>query len=64
MYVDMKYTIEYKKNGDNWSYIVCIPMGMTRTYDFKLGEAFDSTTLDGRPIVVSRGYFNTHIIII
>ena len=53
LYSNMRFTMEYMKDGDDWSYTVYMPNGMTKTFAFKLGEEFDSTTLDGRPIIVS-----------
>ena len=54
MYSDMKFTMEYTHNGhDQWKYTVLIPNGITKTYEYTLGQEFDSFTLDGRPIIVS-----------
>ena len=54
MYSNMRFTMEYKKDGDDWSYTVYMPNGMNKKFSYKLGEEFDSTTLDGRPIIVSQ----------
>ena len=54
MYTDMKFTMEYTRDGDEWSYTVSMPNGISKTFKFKIGEEFDSYTLDGRPIRVSR----------
>jgi len=57
MYCEMKFVMEYKHDGGNaWSYTVNMPNGKARTISYKLGEKFDSATLDGRPIVVSGTY--------
>ena len=54
MYSDMKFQMEYTHNGnDQWQYTVLMPNGNTKTFAYKLGQEFDSNTLDGRPIIVS-----------
>ena len=53
LYANMRFTMEYKREGDKWSYTVCMGKGMDKTFNFVPGEEFDSTTLDGRPIIVS-----------
>lgn len=50
LYSDMKFVMEYKRAGDEWSYTVFMPNG-EKTFTFKDGEEFDSYTLDGRPII-------------
>ena len=54
MYADMKFTMEYEYNeaDDTWSNRVFLPDGSSKLFVFHLGKEFDSTTLDGRPIVV------------
>ncbi|ELU12067.1 hypothetical protein CAPTEDRAFT_20975 [Capitella teleta] len=49
MYSNMRFTMEYTVNGDDWAYTVHMPQG-AKTFNFRLGEEFDSYTLDGRPI--------------
>lgn len=57
MYSDMKFQMEYIHNGnDQWQYTVLMPNGNTKTFAYKLGQEFDSYTLDGRPIIVSDTY--------
>ncbi|KAI0233333.1 hypothetical protein LSAT2_016401 [Lamellibrachia satsuma] len=51
LYANMQFTMEYKRDGDKWSYTVCMGKGMDKTFNFVPGEEFDSTTLDGRPII-------------
>ena len=58
MYAEMRFTMEYTRNGENWSYTVEMPNGMKKTFNFSVGQEFDSTTLDGRPIVVSKSVYN------
>ena len=56
MFAAMKFVMEYKLDGDTWTYDVSMPNGHNvKTFQFKLGESFDSTTFDGRPIKVCRG---------
>ena len=53
----MKFQMEYTHNGnDQWQYTVLMPNGNTKTFAYKLGQEFDSNTLDGRPIIVSDTY--------
>ncbi|KAK2169447.1 hypothetical protein LSH36_10g14018 [Paralvinella palmiformis] len=51
MYSDMKFTMEYSHNGDDWIYKVYMPGGHCKTYQYTVGKEFDSQTLDGRPII-------------
>ncbi len=53
VYADMKFTMQYERDGDNWSYVVTMPNGMNKKYNYKVGEEYSSSTLDGRPITVS-----------
>ena len=54
IYSDMKFQMEYTHSGnDRWQYSVLMPNGMTKTFAYELGEEFESSTLDGRPIIVS-----------
>jgi hypothetical protein len=52
MYSNMRFTMEYTVNGDDWAYTVHMPHG-AKTFQFCIGEEFDSFTLDGRPIKVN-----------
>ena len=52
VYKDMQFTMEYQKDGDNWTCIVYMPTGHSRSFQFEIGKEFDSQTLDGRPIKV------------
>ncbi len=55
MYSEMKFQMEYTHNGhDQWQYTVYMPGGGSKTFSYTLGQEFDSQTLDGRPIVVSK----------
>ena len=58
LYSNMRFTMEYTKTGSDWSYTVYMPNGINKTFNFALGEEFDSTTLDGRPIIVSQHHKN------
>jgi len=52
MYSTMKFQMEYSHNGhDQWQYVVFLPNGMSKTFQYTLGQEFDSHTLDGRPIL-------------
>jgi hypothetical protein len=51
IYSNMKFTMEYERTGECWAYTVYMPNGMQKTFNFTLGQEFDSTTLDGRPII-------------
>jgi hypothetical protein len=53
IYSEMKFQMEYLREDDNtWVYIVSMPDGTNiKTIKFKLGQDYDSTTFDGRPIV-------------
>lgn len=53
MYSNAKFQMEYRRNGDDWEYTVDMPHGVSKTFKFRIGEPYDSTTLDGRPILVS-----------
>ena len=55
MYKDMKFIMQISRPSDNrWQYEVFAPQGaLVKSYNFAIGEEFDSTTLDGRPILVS-----------
>src|SRR6218665_1222718 len=53
MYSNMKFQMEYRRNGGDWEYTVDMPHGVSKTFRFRIGEPYDSTTLDGRPILVS-----------
>lgn len=53
MYRDMKFTMEYQRDGHTWTCIVYMPNGHTKTFNFTIGKEFDSQTLDGRPIKVN-----------
>ena len=52
MYKKMRFTMEYERDGDRWSYTVDMAPGRKLTFTFVEDEEFDSTTLDGRPIIV------------
>ena len=62
MYSDMKFTMEYSHNGDEWIYKVYMPGGLCKTYKYTVGKEFDSQTLDGRPIIVN--IYNNFVIIV
>lgn len=51
IYSNMKFLMEYRREGDEWEYTVDMPHGVTKTFKFRIGEPYDSTTLDGRPIL-------------
>lgn len=53
MYSEMKFKMEYSRDGDQWIYVVSMADGSSKTTQFQVGKQFDSTTFDGRPIVVS-----------
>ena len=53
MYETMRFVMEYSLNGDTWTYTVFMPGGMSKTFQYNIGQEFDSTTLDGRPIIVN-----------
>lgn len=50
MYSEMKFTMEYARDGEEWVYTVYMPSGMSKTFRYTIGKEFDSQTLDGRPI--------------
>ena len=62
MYCKMNFTMEYQKSdGDAWLYTVYMPHNMSKSYTFVVGQEFDSTTLDGRPIKVRKQHTVTFI---
>lgn len=64
MYSNMKFQMEYRRNGGDWEYTVDMPHGVSKTFRFRIGEPYDSTTLDGRPILVSWDLSYTYFLLI
>lgn len=46
-----KLMVEFTQNGADWTITTTTPLGV-KTVAFKLGQEFETTTLDGRPVKV------------
>ena len=54
LYANMRFTMEYTRDGDNWTYTVHIAPGLSKQFVYTIGQLFEATTFEGRPIIVTK----------